>query len=149
MKTKPDHYRTAFSLPEVLIAMVLLTLAAVSIFSMFSQARTGTIQIREEVNAISYATTILNYARALTFDDPFLSPVQGMKISELISSGDAIPQQLLKIDPQYECLLTISLHEPEESNYAFKVIKTEVYWASSGGSKRKTVLTGCLVGAPR
>jgi len=146
--TKFTHDKTAFSLPEVLIAIVLLALAAVSIFSMFSQARTGTIQIREEVNAISYATTILNYARALPFDDPFLRPVQDKKIDELVATGDAMAQQQLKIEPQYECLFSVSLHEPAESNYAFKVIKTEVYWASAGGIKRKTVLTGCVVGAP-
>ncbi len=137
-----------FSLPEVLIAVVLLALAAVSFFSMFSQARTGTIQIREEVSAVSYATTILNHARALPFDDPFLSPAQERKVSEL-KFPESSSGQLLKVDPQYDCLLTISLHEPDESNYAFKVIKAEVYWASTGGIKRKTVITGCVVGAAK
>ncbi|PKL45070.1 MAG: hypothetical protein CVV41_02985 [Candidatus Riflebacteria bacterium HGW-Riflebacteria-1] len=149
MKLFAQHNRVGFSMPEVLIAVGLLALAGVSIFSMFSQARTGTIQIREEINAISCATTVLSYARGLAFDDPFLNPAKDKKITELMSPGTLMAQMLLKIDPLYECLLTVSLHEPDESNYAYKVIKTDVYWASSGGIKRKTTITGCIVGAAK
>lgn len=134
-------------MPEVLVAVVLLALAAVSIFSMFSQARTGTIQIREEVCAISYATTILNYARTLDFDDQFLTPVQNKKVGELILPGSSMAQAFLKMDPLYECSLSVSLHEPDESNYAYKAVKVDVNWTTAGGIKRKATITGCIVGA--
>jgi len=149
MKLLTKPYKIAFSMPEVLIAIVLLALAAVSIFSMFSQARTGTIQIREEVCAISYATTILAYARALAYDDPFLSPVQDKKIGELMLPGVSMAQAFLKIDPLYECSISVSLHEPDESSYSYKAIKVDVYWIAAGGIKRQTTLTGCIVGAAK
>ncbi|MBU1106047.1 MAG: prepilin-type N-terminal cleavage/methylation domain-containing protein [Candidatus Riflebacteria bacterium] len=140
----------AFSLIEVMIAIVILSIVSVTIFSMFSQARTGTMQTRDEIIAFSHASTILNYARGLPFDDAFLTPVKGKKITELLTPDTSLTQTLFEIAPIFDCALTITDHEPDASLslYAYKVLKVDVEWRS-GGVKRKISSTALHVGVPK
>ena len=127
---------------------MLIGLACVAVFSLFSQARTGTIQTRDEINAAGYAASILNFARGLPFDHPFLAPLEKKKICEL--TGCPSDQKLCRIDPLFDCTLTVSQHDPDQTTcpYAYKVLRVDVNWVS-GGVKRSIAQTSLHVGAAR
>lgn len=140
----------AFSIIEVMIAIVILSIVCVTIFSMFSQARTGTLQTRDEIIAFGYASTILNYAKGLPFEDAFLSPVKEKKITELLAPETSLNQKLFEIAPMFDCALTVTSHEPDPSSclYVYKVMRVDVEW-KTGGVSRKISSTALHVGVEK
>lgn len=140
----------AFSMVELSIAIVLFGIVCVTLFSLFSQARTGTIQTRDEINALNCATTLLNFARSLQFDDPFLAPVENKKITTLDNPGSTPAKDLFKVDPNFDCTLSVTPFAPDAVGcpHAYKVLRADVNW-SSGGIRRKISMTTLHVGAAK
>ncbi len=138
--------RTGFTLIELSIAIVLFGIVCVMLFSMFSQARTGTIQTRDEITALEYATTILNYSRSLPFTDPFLNPSEIRRITELQTPGFSPVEKLLVVAPAFECQLSIvPCQVAAASSFAYKVLRVDVKWVS-GGVSRQISLTALHFG---
>lgn len=130
--------RKAFSLTEVLIAVVIIACGIVPIFFVFSRGNAGTVQTKDEILAQNYALDLLAYAQALKFDNAFLS--QGRHPAKSVSlTPSNIPAVSLKMEDGFDRNLEVVDWQPDASmewGYQYKVLTSEVTWTSKGVSRK-------------
>ena len=137
-------YRRAFTLTEVLMATIVLGLAMLPLFMVFSKGSAGTVQTRDEVMGTGYVTELLALAQCLSYDDSFLdpktkSPCQSLPLPSV--GGEALGKA---IDPRFKRYFTVKeLTAGADVPYTYKVLIAEVDWLSNGIS-RNLQMTGMV-----
>ncbi len=148
MTTTSPRPRAAFTIVEVMIAVLIIGASMTPIFFMFSRGSTGTIQSRDEVLAYSYAQEMLEFAQARGFDDPQVAVGENRTITSLelrALAGGVVP---LPADPRFTRVLHVRV--PPLSGtwpYQYKVLVAEVHWKPSGEKTRSVRMTGLLTKA--
>ncbi|HEY9069563.1 MAG TPA: prepilin-type N-terminal cleavage/methylation domain-containing protein [Candidatus Ozemobacteraceae bacterium] len=136
--------RHAFTITEVMIAILIVAACLVPIFFVFSKGSAGTIQTRDEVLAYNYATELLDYALLQPFDSPFLQPGIDRDANELEVTPSAGAAFKLHMEPRFQRKLSVKTPSvPASVPFAYKVLIAEVSWANSN-IKRRISMTGML-----
>lgn len=126
----------AFSLTEVLMALLLVACAIIPIFMMFSRGNEGVVRTRDEILAHTYATELLDYAQTLGYDRinslPGFKFTDRFRLDELPIGGGA----LSKVEPNFARYLTVTHWEPQGSlrNWpmSYRFLTATVEWNSMG-----------------
>jgi len=135
--------RTAFTITEIMIAVLVVAACLVPIFFIFSKGSAGTIQTRDEVLAYNYATELLDYALSKSYDSPFLQPGDrdANELDVTPTTGAAFK---LVIEPRFQRKLSVlSPVVPTSVPFNYKVLVAEVSWATSN-VKRRVSMTGMM-----
>ncbi|NLI76461.1 MAG: hypothetical protein GX442_08470 [Candidatus Riflebacteria bacterium] len=129
---------TGLSFAEIMVAIVLLALVLVPVFTLFNRGAEGTRQTWDEAVAHGLATGLLQEAKGWPFADPRLAAgSQDMPVSRTVYDPSAQ-------DPRFRRTLTVS-DFPATAGvpYAYKVLVVEVAW-STYGIERRIHLSGLL-----
>lgn len=136
--------KNAFSITEVMIAVLIIAACLAPIFFVFSKGAAGTQQTRDEVLAYNHATELLDFALSKPFDSSFLS-VGDKRDANVIevtpTTGEAFT---LKIDERFHRTLSVvAPTTPTSVPYAYKVLVAEVSW-NTANVKRHISMTGLV-----
>ena len=142
--TMPATQRQAFSLVEVMIAVLIIGATMTPLFYMFTRSSSGTVQSRDEVIAYSYAGEILEICQVRGFDDPLLTPGNDKPVTGLAlrtAAGATVP---MTADPRF----TRRLHVKAPAiggtwPFEYKVLIVEISW-KSGEQTRTVQMTGMV-----
>lgn len=121
---------------EVLMAVIVLGLAMIPLFTVFSKGSAGTVQTRDEVTGTGYVTELLACAQSLSYDDPFLAPKirQACQALPLPAVGGETLNKA--IDSKFNRFFTVTeIAGGADVPYSYKVLVAEVNWKSSGISR--------------
>ncbi|RCK79668.1 MAG: hypothetical protein OZSIB_4140 [Candidatus Ozemobacter sibiricus] len=148
MRTIPGR-PAAFTIVEVMIAVLIIGASMTPIFFMFSRSSTGTVQSRDEVLAYAYAQEMLEFAQARGFDDPQVAVGENRTITPLelrALGGGAIA---LPVDPRFTRVLHVRVPPLSAAAwpYQYKVLVAEVSWKPNDEQTRSVRLTGLLTRA--
>ncbi|HNW36967.1 MAG TPA: hypothetical protein PKM25_18655 [Candidatus Ozemobacteraceae bacterium] len=136
--------RTAFTITEVMIAVLVVAACLAPIFFIFSKGSAGTIQTRDEVLAYNYATELLDYALTKPYDSPFLLPGQDHNANELEVTPSTGAAFKLGIEPRFQRRLSVLMPVvPASVPFVYKVLVAEVSWATAT-VKRRVSMTGMM-----
>ncbi len=126
-----------FSIAEVAIALFVIGVCVLPIFTVLNQGNTGTVQTRDEVMAYGYASDLLQSARCLDFDAPFLG--SGRKDARQLPG----PLSGEQMDPRFSRFLTVTEQTVPGSGFRYKSLTAEISW-KSGGTDRQIQMVGLL-----
>lgn len=136
--------RRAFTLTEVLMATIVLGLAMLPLFMVFSKGSAGTVQTRDEVMGTGYVTELLALAQCLAYDDAFLTPQVKAPCQQLplpVVGGEALNKP---IDARFKRFFTVKeISAGADVPYTYKVLISEVNWVSSNVT-RSLQMTGLV-----
>jgi len=135
--------RNAFSITEVMIAVLVVAACLSPIFFIFSKGAAGTQQTRDEVLAYNYATELLDYALSKPFDSPFLA-VGTRDANALEVTPAAGPAFTLKADERFERKLSvITPSVPATVPFTYKVLVAEVAWKTA--QVQRSISMSCMI----
>lgn len=123
-------------MPEIAVALLIVGLAMVPIYSMISHGASRTIQTSQEAQAFNYATNLLEAAKAATdFDhDPLLQPCTSREVTNLLGSQSQHLEPS-PMNPKFRRFLTVVENQTEGYPYRYKSLVAEVRWEGSEGVK--------------
>lgn len=130
----------AFSLVEIFVALICLSVLLLPIYSIFDQGTAGTRQVKNEIVAQQYATNLLGYLCLFPYDHKYLAPVIDKEFDRLVLEMDSEALSL-DLDKQYSRKLTISEFVSPQWPVKYKVLNVSVSWHEREGRLRK--LTVC------
>jgi len=130
--------RFAFTLPEVLIGLLVISCGIIPIFYVFARGNAGTVQTKDEVLAQNYASDLLSYALTKKYDDPFLAEGRHSLDSLTITPKSGAPVTL-EVEKDFSRFLNVTEWHPPAGmdwDYSYKIIVAEVVWKSAGVSRK-------------
>lgn len=134
----------AFTITEVMIAVLVVAACLAPIFFIFSKGSAGTQQTRDEVLAYNFATELLDYALSKPFDSPFLQVGQNRDANKLDVSPTTGAAFSLKIDERFQRKISvIAPSVPATVPFAYKVLVAEVSW-NTANVQRRISMTGMI-----
>lgn len=114
---------------EVVVAIALLMVLCLQVFYLFNQGSSGTMRVRDEIAAINYAMSVLNYCKALPLSSALLEECENKTVSSLRGARATI----LSLPDGYSCELTVkSSKSADVANYTYKVLIVKIGWVSRG-----------------
>ncbi len=130
------HGSRGLGIPEIAVALLIVGLAMVPIYSMISHGSSGTIQTSQEMQAFVYANNLLEAAKAATdFDgDPLLQPCQSREIPEILGTHSRRLEPT-PMNRRFQRFLTIAEEQAAGFPYRYKTLMVEVRWDGPGGGK--------------
>lgn len=135
--------RQAFSFAELIIAILIIGVGSIPVFTMFSRGSTGTMQTRDEVLAYNYAADLLSWAQTRPYDQ--LAPTNDAPSDSLSLAPTAGPPVLLVMESGFKRFLTVKEATPAPSGgkwpFAYKVLVAKVQWNPAGGINREIEMT--------
>lgn len=137
--------RKAFSLIEAVIAIAILGILCAEIFSLFSQGNAGTIRVQDEIVAINYAVSVLNYCKSLPMSHELLKECEKKPMNSLASGNRSIAN----LSDEYACEFSVKTGKsPDIANYTYKVLVIRVAWKSGGVSRSISLSDMCYGATP-
>ena len=121
--------RMGFTLPEVMISLVVLAGAAVLVAQLAAWSLTERARTDARLEAVDAATNVLERARAREWND----------LTGEWASGQKLPELLIARWP--DCRLTVKV-EPEASRPSVKRVTVEVKWTGDRSKWPPVALTG-------
>lgn len=133
--------KTAFSLIEILMAMVFISLAFLPIYNLFRYGKQGTVNNLNEVTATNYASDMINFVRDLNVSQ--INTVIGGKDEKEYKTDVAIASAFKKINK----VVPPKVEKPYERSMTLKYFKGKnkkgllgiVGWLSDLINKRRSV----------
>ncbi len=133
----------AFSLVEVLLAMICFSLLIIPLYSVFSHGNYGTMQVRHEVVAQQHAANLLSYLNLFPYDHPHLA-VCIDKDFEKLNLEMGAEALALELEKSYSRKLTIQEFAPDEWPVSYKVITVTMTWQALDKVARELKLCGLV-----
>ncbi|HOT27032.1 MAG TPA: type II secretion system protein [Candidatus Ozemobacteraceae bacterium] len=135
--------KNAFTITEVMIAVLVVAACLSPIFFIFSRGAAGTQQTRDEVLAYTYATELLDYALSKSFDSPFLAP--GTRDANALEVTQADGSSfVLKADERFERKLSVVIPSvPATVPFTYKVLIAEVAWKTA--QVKRNISMSCMM----
>lgn len=130
--------KRAFSLSEVMIAVVVIAVGIIPVFFLFSRGNAGTVQTKDEILAYQFASELLAYAQTKTYDDPLLAVGRKKQGDISLTPLNGAPL-VLNMDTDFDRYLSVVEIKPDVSldwPFAYKVLTSEVSWKSGGVSRK-------------
>jgi len=121
---------------EIAVALLIVGLAMVPIYSMITHGSSGTVQTSQEVQAAIYANNLLEAVKAASDfdDDPLLQPCESREVPELLGTQSRRLEPI-PMNPRFKRFLSVAEERPDGYPYRYKIILAEVRWDGPGGVK--------------
>ncbi|MBI3040002.1 type II secretion system protein [bacterium] len=133
-----------FTISEVIIAILIVGVAIVPIFLIFSRGTSGTLQTKDEILAWNLAEELIDFALIQNYDNPFLKPTTAPSLVAshqmvLNTSRDSVT---LSGDPKFERFFNVrETIIPAGWTKKYKLLMAEIRWKNSTGVMRKVQLS--------
>lgn len=123
------------SLVEVAIAVLVLGVILVPVFSVFERSSSGTVQTRAEMLATGYADELLAWLQTLPLDHPSLAATAAPV------PLNPPPELAGPLEPKFQRFLTVREFPPNAGwPFRYKLLTVQVSW-TAGGPARDLRLT--------
>ncbi len=133
----------AFSLIEVLFAIVCFSMLIIPLYSLFSQGNYGTVQVRHEVLAQQHASNLLSYLYLFPYDHPHLAPCED-KDFEHLNLEMGVESLALELDKPYSRKLGIQEFSSADWPVRYKVITVTLSWQALSEARRELKMCGLV-----
>jgi len=136
---------SAFSIIEVMIAVLIVGATMTPIFFLFSRSTAGTTQTRDEALASGYASELLEFAQLKGYDDPLFPVGENHDFPEIKLKTKAGSEVAVKIESRFSRKLHVRIPPITAPwPYLYKILVVEVSWSPAPGQTRKVSMAGLL-----
>ena len=139
--------KNGFSVIEICIVGVILTVFLVPVFTLMSRGSSGTIRNRNEILAQQYASNIIAYCNVVPFDSEKIAEINEKEVNELnieLKNGDVI--NIDKTEEIFKRIVSIKDYpNTDERPYRYKIITVKVEWQQIGEKKNRELIMSGLV----
>lgn len=134
-----------FSIIEICIVGVILTVFLVPVFTLMSRGSSRTIHNKNEILAQQYASNIIAYCNVLPFDSEKLAEVDEKDICEL---NIELKDDVINIDKTEDIFKRfVSIKDfprTDQRPYNYKIVTVRVEWQQTGEKKREFIMSGLV-----
>jgi type II secretory pathway pseudopilin PulG len=122
--------RSAFSMVEILFAIIALGVLLAPLFSVFRQGSTGTIRNRNDILAQQHASNLLAYVYSLPYGHSFLD--EGTReVNELKITAGAVELSLDMEEELFRRTIEVKEYKPGDWHFSYKLVTVRVNWKNS------------------
>lgn len=133
----------AFSLVEIMVAVICLSVVLIPLTSMFSAGSSDAIHNRNDILARQHAANLLDYAYSLAYSDTFLLPGNSRSVPAVsIKAGS--DDITLDMEDLFSRAITVEEIKPTNWRYNYKLIKVSVEWNENKNVKKEIIMTGVI-----
>lgn len=134
-----------FSIIEICIVGVILTVFLVPVFTLMSRGSSRTIHNKNEILAQQYASNVIAYCNVLPFDSEKLAEVDEKDITEL---NIELKDDVINIDKTEDIFKRfVSIKDfprTDQRPYNYKIVTVRVEWQQTGEKKREFIMSGLV-----
>ncbi len=134
-----------FSIIEICIVGVILTVFLVPVFTLMTRGSSRTIHNKNEILAQQYASNIIAYCNVLPFDSEKLAEVDEKDICEL---NIELKDDVINIDKTEDIFKRfVSIKDfprTDQRPYNYKIVTVRVEWQQTGEKKREFIMSGLV-----
>lgn len=134
-----------FSIIEICIVGVILTVFLVPVFTLMSRGGSRTIHNRNEILAQQYASNIIAYYNVVPFNDEKLAEVDEKDVNELnIELKDDVIN-IDKTEDNFKRFISIKdFPRTDKRPFNYKIITVKIEWQQLGEKKREFIMSGLV-----
>lgn len=136
---------SGFSIIEICIVGVILTVFLVPIFTLMSRGSSRTIHNRNEILAQQYASNYIAYCNVLPFNSEKLAEVEEKDINEL---NIELKNDVINIDKTEDIFKRfVSIKDfprTDKRPFNYKVVTVKIEWQQLGEKKREFIMSGLV-----
>lgn len=135
--------RKAFSLVEIMVAIICLAVVLIPLTTMFSAGSSDTIHNRNDILARQHTANLLDYAYSLAYSDTFLLPGNNRAVPS-VSFKAGSEDITLDMEDIFSRSISVEEIKPANWRYSYKLIKVSVEWQENKNIKKEITMTGVV-----